>query len=196
MGYCLQSFGFFQGYQIFREINYWDICQFISYTCLFISSDMGYLVPPHPLSKPLKCLTIFGMYTFGQINLISKYKHQHHAAQLQLLRPLKTHARDTLLCSFCDHYDSHIKHSKWVWSGNTTITNRRQSRGIARKSHSTITRHQEDKLSKVTSSFFPIKMIAILEWTQSNVQQSIEQLQTPTIGVTINEKSTTTEPPP
>ena len=37
-------------------------------------------------------------------------------------------------------------------------------------------RHQEDKLSKATSSFFPIKIIAVLEWTQSNVQQSIEQL--------------------
>ena len=30
---------------------------------------------------------------------------------------------------------------------------------------STITRHQEDKLSKATNSLFPIKMIAILEWT-------------------------------
>ena len=39
-------------------------------------------------------------------------------------------------------------------------------------------------------------MIAILEWTYSNVQQNIEQLQTPTMGVTINKKSTTTEPPP
>ena len=37
---------------------------------------------------------------------------------------------------------------------------------------------------------------AILEHTQSNVQQNIEQLQTPTMGVTINKKSTTTEPPP
>ena len=36
----------------------------------------------------------------------------------------------------------------------------------------TITRHQEDKLSKAISSLFPIKMIAILEWTQSNVQQN------------------------
>ena len=57
-------------------------------------------------------------------------------------------------------------------------------------------RHQEDELSKATSSLFPIKMIAILERTQSNVQQNIEQLQTPTMGVTINKKSTTTEPPP
>ena len=38
-------------------------------------------------------------------------------------------------------------------------------------------------------------MIAILERTQSNVQQSIEQLQTPTMGVTKNKRSTTTEPP-
>ena len=33
------------------------------------------------------------------------------------------------------------------------------------KSHSTIRTHQEDKLSKAISSRFPIKMIAILEWT-------------------------------
>ena len=59
----------------------------------------------------------------------------------------------------------------------------------ARKSRSTITRHQEDKLSKAISSLFPIKMIAMLEWTQSNIQQNIEQPQTPTMGVTINKKS-------
>ena len=57
-------------------------------------------------------------------------------------------------------------------------------------------RHQEDKQRKPTSSLFPIKMIAKLEWTQINVQQNIEQVQTPTMGVTINNKSTTTEPPP
>ena len=38
-------------------------------------------------------------------------------------------------------------------------------------------------------------MMAKLEWTQRNVQQNIEQLQTPTMGVTIN-KNSTTEPPP
>ena len=37
-------------------------------------------------------------------------------------------------------------------------------------------------------------MITKLEGTLSNVQQHIEQLQTPTMGVTINNKSTTTEP--
>ena len=36
-----------------------------------------------------------------------------------------------------------LKNSKWVCSGNTTITNRRQPCGTARKSRSTITRHQE-----------------------------------------------------
>ena len=35
-------------------------------------------------------------------------------------------------------------------------------------------------------------MIAILEWTQSKVQQNIEQLQTPTM----EKKAKTTEPPP
>ena len=32
-------------------------------------------------------------------------------------------------------------------------------------------------------------MVAKLEWTQSNVQQNIEQLQNPTMGVTINNES-------
>ena len=34
-------------------------------------------------------------------------------------------------------------------------------------------------------------MIAKLEWTQSNTQQNIEQLQNPTMGVTINNNGTT-----
>ena len=57
-------------------------------------------------------------------------------------------------------------------------------------------RHQEDEQSKVTISVFPIEMIAKLECIQSNTQQNIEQLQNPTMGVTINNESTTTEPPP
>ena len=60
----------------------------------------------------------------------------------------------------------------------------------------TITRLQEDKLSKATSSLFPIEMIAKLEWTLRNVEQHIEQLQNPIMGITINNESTTTEPPP
>ena len=66
-----------------------------------------------------------------------------------------------------------------VWSGNTTITYCRQTHGITRKSHTTIMRHMEDKQSKAASSLFPIEMIAKLEWTQSNAQQNIEQLQNP-----------------
>ena len=38
-------------------------------------------------------------------------------------------------------------------------------------------------------------MIAKLVSTLSNVQQNIEQLQTPTMGITINNTSTTAEPP-
>ena len=64
------------------------------------------------------------------------------------------------------------------------------------KSHTTITRHQEDTESQATSSIFPIEMIAKLEWTQSNAKQNIEQLQNPTVGVTINNESTIAEPPP
>ena len=55
--------------------------------------------------------------------------------------------------------------SVFKWPLKTGFTNHRQPRGTARKSGSTITRHQEDKLSKATNSLFPIKMIAILEWT-------------------------------
>ena len=39
-------------------------------------------------------------------------------------------------------------------------------------------------------------MIVKLECTHSNAQQNIEQLQKPTMGVTINNEPTTTEPPP
>ena len=39
-------------------------------------------------------------------------------------------------------------------------------------------------------------MIAKLEWTQSNAQQNIEQLQNPKMGVKTNNESTTTEPQP
>ena len=49
----------------------------------------------------------------------------------------------------------------------------------------TITRNHEDKQSKATSSLFPIEMIAKLEWTQSIAQRNIEQLQNPTMVVTI-----------
>ena len=48
------------------------------------------------------------------------------------------------------------------------------------------TRHQKDKQSKATSSPIPIKMIAKLERTHSNVQQHMEQTQNHTMGATTN----------
>ena len=48
--------------------------------------------------------------------------------------------------------NSHTKNDKWVWSEYTTITNCRQTRVTARKSHTTVTRHQENNLSKATIS--------------------------------------------
>ena len=45
-------------------------------------------------------------------------------------------------------------------------------------------------------ALFPFKMIVKLVLTQSNAQQNIEQKQNPTMEVTINNKSTPTEPPP
>ena len=44
-----------------------------------------------------------------------------------------------------------MKNSKRVCSGNTTIKNCRQTRDTARKSHTPITRHQEDKLGIATN---------------------------------------------
>ena len=49
-------------------------------------------------------------------------------------------------------------------------------------------KHQQDQQSKATSSLFPIKMIAKLEKTHSNVQLDIEHKQNPTMGATINNK--------
>ena len=49
------------------------------------------------------------------------------------------------------------------------------------------------QINKATSSLFPIKMIAMLEWTQSNTPKH-RTLQTATMGVTINKKSTAIEP--
>ena len=48
------------------------------------------------------------------------------------------------------------RNCKWVWSGNTTISNCRHTHGTARKSNTTTMRHHEDKPSKATSSFFPM----------------------------------------
>ena len=60
----------------------------------------------------------------------------------------------------------------------------------------TVTRQQEDKQSKATGALCPIKMIAKLEMTQNNAQHNREQTQSPTMGTTINNESTTLEPPP
>ena len=57
------------------------------------------------------------------------------------------------------------------------------------------TQQSQDKLSKATSSLFPINMIVKLDRTYSNTGQTLEQLKTPTMGVTINNKSATPETP-
>ena len=40
MGYCVQYLFYFQGYWLFGEINYWDICQFIRDTYLITLRDI------------------------------------------------------------------------------------------------------------------------------------------------------------
>ena len=41
-----------------------------------------------------------------------------------------------------------LQKSKWVWSGKTTVKNRRQTHGTAKKSHTTIKSHREDIQAK------------------------------------------------
>ena len=98
------------------------------------------------------CYFVFGLFRF--VLFFSLYQNI-----LEIYHSIK--------CQFLSwiFFSLHFKTSKWVWSGNTTITNRRQPCDTARKSRSTITRHQEDKLSKATNSLFSTKMIAILVWT-------------------------------
>ena len=61
-----------------------------------------------------------------------------------------------------------------------------------------VTQHSRDtrKTNKAKQTAISSPLIAKLEWAQSNAQQNIEQLQNPTMGVTIYNESTTTEPPP
>ena len=56
------------------------------------------------------------------------------------------------------------------YHNNKLQTNPEEPRG--RATQHAVTRHQQDKPSKATSSLFPIKKIEKLEWTLSNVQQS------------------------
>ena len=64
----------------------------------------------------------------------------------------------------------------------------------------TISRHREEVLHDTRKTnivkrhtLFPIKIIAKLERTHSNVEQNMEQAQNPTMGAIINKESTTTE---
>ena len=58
----------------------------------------------------------------------------------------------------------------------------------------TITRHREDKQSKASIFFFPIKMIAKLERAQSNAQLNMERTQNPKMGATLKNESTAAKP--
>ena len=58
MGYCVQDFGNFQGYWLFRK-KYGEICLCIRDTCMFTSVDIGYMVSPmqHLVSQSLNVRT-------------------------------------------------------------------------------------------------------------------------------------------
>ena len=98
----------------------------------------------------------------------------------------RRHFQNFLVVKIVSEYDQEIPQSQ-------TADNPVVPRGRAAQPSQDTRKTSEVKQPAL---FFPIKMIAILERTKSNIQQNIEQLQTPTIGVTINKKSTTTEPLP
>ena len=67
--------------------------------------------------------------------------------------------------------------NKWVWSGNTAITNCRQTHGTARKIRSTITRHQENKPSKTAGSLFPVIRLKQIGFTYLCIRKLHQCLQ-------------------
>ena len=142
------------------------------------------------------CILILGMFILYPLSGITYFRdtpliHSHRfiTTALHFFKLIHHFLDIWIIQSFTLSVTSWIlfsvtKHFKCVWSENTTITNFRQTLGT----NTTITRHQDDKLSMATSSLFPNKMFEKLEWTQSNAQQN-EQLQDPRIGATINNDS-------
>ena len=86
-----------------------------------------------------------------------------------------------------------VKNSKRVWSGNIKLqTNPWHREEEPHNNHETPGRQTKQSNQRSHPHQQLIKMIAKQEWTQSNAQQNIEQLQNPTKKVTINNESTTT----
>ena len=85
---------------------------------------------------------LFDCKIFCWIIYISMYKLLlHTAAILYELSEQQSKTSSLLVIQ----KQENIINSKWVWSGNTIITNRRQTIGSARKSHRIITRHPKAK---------------------------------------------------
>ena len=70
---------------------------------------------------------------------------------------------------------------------NSTAEYTRKATPYARIKHDVLI------LLYTTSSLVPIELITKLEWTQSNAQRNVEQLQNPRKGVTFKNDLTTTE---
>ena len=64
--------------------------------------------------------------------------------------------------------------------------------------HKPLNRHETPgrQIKQSNQLSFPLQDDCNTRMDISKLQQNILQLQTPTMGVTINKKSTTTEPPP
>ena len=166
-------------------------------------------------------------YSSKSIGINADHLTQEGPLRQLLVRPSINITTNSDIQDYIINGPRRAKNSEWVWSGNTTITNRSQIRDTARKSHRLIRRHREDKLSKaiwprgyktwvnsqtqnkaqwlaacghvsasnqslrfilslrMNSSFITsrpalssTKMIAKLEWTQSNAKQNIERYAT------------------
>ena len=106
----------------FTRIKYWDSCskELGIYPTMFILESIFH-----------KCERV--LWRFLRAYVSPTQNHAYEPFLVSLIVLLK---------------QTFYKNSKWVWSGNTTITNCRPNHCNARKSHTSITWHQEDKLSK------------------------------------------------
>ena len=110
-------------------------------------------------------------HVFMHLHLTSKKAFLNTRPLGQVLKILSmdlacvNHTKHICLTLFCQSMFPESNQNRVTFFAKivSTITNCRQTRGIVRKRHITITRYQEDKQSKATSSVLSIKMIAKLE---------------------------------
>ena len=160
-------------------------------TCLEceLKSQSKYLwLHRNGLLNQMKCHTVYGKCYQGPVTRkpYPMTRESVNGVLIGELRPQNPTTRENWPTKIVSEYDQEKQNHKLQinpWHREEEPHN----------NHETPGRHTKQS-NQLSFFLFPIKMIVKLEGILSNVQQNIEQLQTPTMGVTINNKSTTTEP--